>query len=59
MPWIYTYLDGARNDTEMGPYDTEEEAEEHRKRHESFGAMTIPVKEVPEGYELFKPSYNG
>jgi len=58
MPWIYTYLDAVRNDTEMGLYDTKEEAEESRKRHESFGALTLPVQEVPEGYEPFKPEYD-
>jgi hypothetical protein len=57
MPWIYTYLDAARNDTEMGPYSTKEEAEEKRQRHESFGALTMPVKEVPDEYEPFKPNY--
>jgi len=57
MPWIYTYLDAARNDTEMGPYGTKKEAEQNRKKHASFGALTLPVKEVSEGYEPFKPDY--
>ena len=55
--WIYTYLDAARNDTEMGPYDTWAEAEDHRTRHASFGALTMPVKEVPDDYEPYKPDY--
>ena len=58
MKYIYTYLDGAMNDTEMGPYNTKEEAEEHRSRHASFGAMTMPVKEVPDDYKPYKPHYD-
>ena len=58
MPWIYTYLDAARNDTEMGPYPTKEEAEENRQLHASFGALTMPAQEVPDGYEPFKPDYD-
>lgn len=57
MPWIYTYLDAARNDTEMGPYETKEEAEEARATHASFGALTMPIMEVPKGYVPFKSDY--
>ena len=57
MKYIYTYLDAARNDVEMGPYDTEIEAEKHRSRHASFGAITMPVREVPDDYKPYVPDY--
>jgi len=58
MPYIYTYLDGARNDVEMGPYETEEECEKHRKKHSSSGAMTMATKWVEKEYKPYKPNYD-
>jgi len=57
MPWIYQYLDGARNEVDMGLYDTKEQCKLASKEHASFGAMVSPPIEVPEDYKLYKPDY--
>jgi hypothetical protein len=56
--WIFKYLDGAMNETEMGPYNTKEESEIAREKMVSVGAMTQPSKEVANDYEVYKPDYD-
>lgn len=57
MKWIFRYLDGARNETDMGPYDSKEEAQEKSDRMASFGAITSGAVEVSNDYKLYKPDY--
>lgn len=56
--WIFRYIDGARNETDMGPYNTEKEASEAGTRMASFGAITSLAIEVDDDYELYKPEYD-
>ena len=53
MKWIFRYLDAARNETDMGPYPTEEVAEKVRNRIASFGALTTPSMKVEDSYEIY------
>jgi len=57
MKWIYRYLDGAMNETDMGFFQTKEDAQLASDQHASFGAITTGAIEVPDNYELFKPKY--
>ena len=58
MKWIYRYLDAARNETDMGPYDTKEKAQKESDQHASYGAMTTGAIEVPDDYKLYQPNYD-
>ena len=53
--WIYKYLDTMLNETEMGFFDTKEEANRASADHGSFGAITTAAYEVPDTHTLFKP----
>lgn len=53
--WIYKYLDTMLNETEMGLYETKEEANRASADHGSFGAITTEAYEVPDNHTLFKP----
>ena len=57
MKWIYRYIDCARNETDMGFYETELEAQIAADEHKSYGAITTDAIEVPNNYKLFKPNY--
>ncbi len=52
--WIYQYLRADRERIEMGPFANREAAEEARKQHASFGAVTIGPIEKPETYKLYQ-----
>jgi hypothetical protein len=58
MKWIYRYLDAAMNETDMGFYETELEAQIASDEHDSYGAIKSRAIEVPDDYELFKPNYD-
>jgi hypothetical protein len=57
MKWIYRYLDAARNETDMGFYETELEAQIASDEHASYGALTTGAIQVGDDYKLFKPNY--
>ena len=55
--WIYTYLRADREEIDMGPYKTKKKAEEARKAHASYGAITNGPIKKPNDYELYKGPY--
>ena len=57
MKWIYRYIDAAMNETDMGFYETEEEAQMASDKHAYFGAITTDAIEVSDDYILYKPDY--
>jgi len=57
MKWIYRYIDAAMNETDMGFYETEEEAKMASDKHASYGAITTDAIEVSDDYILYKPDY--
>ena len=65
MKYIFKYLDGARNETDMGeiidgeevPFTDKEKCMEEKKQMASYGAITIGPIEVEDNYKLFKPEY--
>jgi len=56
--WIYRYLDGARNETDMDFYETQEKAQKESDQHASYGAMTTGAIKVADDYKLYKPDYD-
>lgn len=55
--WIYQHLRADRARIDMGPYETEEEAEIDRKEHASAGVITFGPYKVPDDYRLYKGSW--
>lgn len=52
--WIFRYLRADRVDIGMGPYDTEEEAQEANDWMACFEALCTGPIEVEEDYKLYK-----
>lgn len=53
--WIYQYIRADLEEIDMGPYASEKEADEARRKHASFGAIVSEtVTQVPDNYKLYK-----
>jgi hypothetical protein len=52
--WIFRYLRADREEIDMGPYETQQKAQEERDNMASFGAMCSPPIEVSKGYKLYQ-----
>ncbi|TSC78557.1 MAG: hypothetical protein G01um101429_733 [Parcubacteria group bacterium Gr01-1014_29] len=59
MAWIYRYIRADREEIDMGPYVSREEADKTSQQHASFGAIVseAPI-EVPDDYRLYKGEYD-
>jgi len=65
MKYIFRYLDGAMNETDMGervngeevPFTSEEKCKEEMNQMASYGARVSGVVEVEDDYKLYKPDY--
>ena len=64
MKYIFRYLDGARNETDMGevdgkevPFADKEECRREMRQMASYGALTTGPIEVDDDYKLYKPEY--
>ncbi|GEM_PF-3217879 len=59
MAWIYRYIRADREEIDMGPYATRDEADFHRIKHANFGAIVSETAiEVAEDYRLYKGNHN-
>ena len=52
--WIFRYVRADREEIDMGPYITKEEAEKASNKMAGFGALCSSPFEVPKNYELYK-----
>lgn len=66
MKWIFRYLDGAMNETDMGeiinkeevPFADKNKCNKEMRRMTQFGAMTAGPIEVEDDYKIYKPKYD-
>ena len=54
VQWIYRYLRADREEIDMGPWDTQEEAQSNSDTHAKFGALCTGAVAVPRDYVLWK-----
>ena len=54
IKWIFRYLRADREEIDVGPYDTSEEANTEKDKMASFGAMCSDPIEVSKDYELYQ-----
>ena len=52
--WIFRYIRVDREEIDMGPYKTREEAQQAANEMASFGAICSSPIEVSKGYKLYK-----
>jgi hypothetical protein len=54
--FFFSYLSGSE-ELDYGPFSSREEAQEARERLANLGAICSEVKQVDEGYRLYKGEY--
>lgn len=54
MAWWYRYLRADMEEIDMGPYQTEVEANKASAEHSKFGAPTTKAFEMPEDFRPYQ-----